>query len=161
MARVAVQVAGIAAILLVVGLVSIWAGQPVLVPSLASAAFLQLLTPEQQAARPWNIAAGQLIGLGAAIAMVHLLGAAGTPHFMDRDPLVFSRVAAAALAAGITAAVQLATRATSAAGGTVALLVALGAETPDWAGAGRTAAGVVLVTLFGEALRRAVLAVDK
>lgn len=157
MSKHAVQVIGIALIMLVIGFVALWLREPILVPSVASASALQLLTPEEKAAQPWNIAVGQLIGLVAAIVMVRLLGAADAPSFMGHNPLLVSRVGASALAAGITAALQIATKSTCAAGGTLALTVTLGAETPDWAGFARAVAGIALVTLLGELGRRAVL----
>lgn len=57
----------------------------------------------------------------------------------------------------VTSVLQRILRATSAAGGATALIVALGAETATADGAARLAAGILLVTLLGEAARWLVL----
>lgn len=160
MRRGVVQVIAAAVVLGAIGLISVAVQQPVLVPSLASAAFLQILLPDQSTAKPWSIGVGQLIGAACGFACVHLVGAVGTPSFMGDQPLMLVRVLAVALAVGATMAIQLAFKATSAAGGTLALFLALGTETPDLAGIARTLAGVALATGIGEVARRIVLAIE-
>ena len=147
----------IATVLGAIGGFSIYVQQPMLVPSLGSAIFLQTMTPEEPAARAWNTGMGQFIGAAAGFAAVFLLSAAWTPHFMGDNPLTMPRVAAAIAAVIVTCLLQRVLRATSAAGGATALIVALGAETATVDGAARLAAGILLVTLLGEAARWLVL----
>jgi hypothetical protein len=147
----------IAAVLTAIGAVSIHVQQPLLVPSLGSAICLQTMTPDAPSARAWNTGMGQLIGAAAGFAAVFLLSAAWTPHFMGNNPLTVPRVAAAVAAVIVTSVLQRILRATSAAGGATALIVALGAETATADGAARLAAGILLVTLLGEAARWLVL----
>ncbi len=145
---------GIAFVIGVIGAVSLWVGQPLLIPSLGSAIFLQLMTPEEPSARTWNTAVGQLAGAGCGFGAVALLGVAGKSHFMVGSALLAARVGAAVLAVFGTAIIQYLLDAVSAAGGATALIVAVGAETTSPDGAVRLVAGIVLVTALGEPIRR-------
>jgi hypothetical protein len=140
-----------------IGAFSLWVRQPLLIPSLGSAIFLQTLTPEEPSARAWNTGIGQLIGAAAGFGAVFLATAEWTPHFMGNNPLTIARVAAAAMAVLLTCVLQRILRATSAAGGATALVVALGAETATEEGAIRLVAGILLVTLLGEVSRWLIL----
>jgi hypothetical protein len=140
-----------------IGAFSLRVQDPMLVPSLGSAIFLQTMTPEQPSARAWNTGMGQLIGAAAGFAAVFLAAAEWTPHFMGKNPLTIARVAAACMAVLLTYVVQRILRATSAAGGATALVVALGAETATEDGAIRLVAGILLVTALGEAARWLIL----
>lgn len=140
-----------------IGAFSLWVQQPLLIPSLGSAIFLQTLTPEEPSARAWNTGMGQLIGAAAGFGAVFLATAEWTPHFMGNNPLTIARVAAAAMAVFVTCVLQRILRATSAAGGATALVVALGAETATEDGAIRLVAGILLVTALGEAARWLIL----
>ena len=157
--RPAVQCAAATVVLGSIGLVSVWTQEALLVPSLASAAFLQILTPEQPSAQPWHIGMGQMLGLIAGLIGVYLAAATRLPAFFDHQPLLYSRVFAVAIAAACAAGLQLLFKATAAAGGTLAVFLALGTETPDLLGIARTVAGLLLVTAIGEAARRIVLKV--
>ncbi|WP_428488318.1 HPP family protein [Rhodopila sp.] len=147
----------IAVVLGIIGVISIWVQAPLLIPSLGSAIFLQTLTPEEPSARPWNTGVGQLVGAAAGFIGVFVAAAASTPHFMADDRLTFARVAAAVIAVLLSAAGQRVLKATSAAGGATALVVALGAETATEAGAIRLFFGILLVTAIGEAARQLIL----
>lgn len=50
-------------ILSVIALIAVWTQQPLLAPSLGSAAFTQLLSPQTAGARPYSIFMGQLVGV--------------------------------------------------------------------------------------------------
>lgn len=159
-ARILTQCLSTAVVLAAIGLVSVWTQQPLLVPSLASAAFLQILTPENTSAQPWHIGMGQIAGLVAGLIAVYITATARVPAFFDHQPLLYARVLAVAIAAALAAGFQLALKATAAAGGTLAVFMALGTETPDPAGIARALAGVLLITAIGEVARRAVIAVS-
>jgi len=58
-------------VLLLIGLLSVWSGQAWLAPSLASAAFIQILTPETPSARAWPMVAGQACGIAGGYAGVY------------------------------------------------------------------------------------------
>ena len=152
-----VQAALAAVVLGVIGLVAVWSGQPLLAPSLASAAYAQILTPQTLSATPWSAGAGQVAGLIGGFAGVFASGAVATPIFMGGHPLVVQRVLAVAIAVVVGAGLQLALKATSPAGGATAVVVAIGAETASLEGAARMVVAIVLVTLLGEAARRVVL----
>ena len=141
----------------VIGAFSVWAQQPWLIPSLGSAIFLQVLTPEEPSARTWNVAVGQLVGAACGFAGVFLSSAELTPSFIGLNHLTVDRVLATGLAVFLTLVFQYLLRAPNAAGGATALVVALGAETPTFAGAGRLALGILLVTAMGETARRFIL----
>jgi hypothetical protein len=136
-----------------IGLISVWLQQPLLVPSLGSAVFLEVLTPLEPSARAWPSFMGQIIGATSGFIGVLAAGAAFAPHFVDASPLVLPRVGAMLIAVIITAIVQPLLKATNAAGGATALVVALGAESVTAGGAARLFAGIVVATALGETAR--------
>jgi hypothetical protein len=146
-----------AAVLALIGAAAIWAGEPWLIASLGASALLQTLTPRQPAARPWNTAVGQFIGLGAGFAGVYAVGAAAAPEIAVGEPVTWIRIAAVALAIALTALVQQPLKAQNPAGGATSLLIALGEIAPTPHGAFLVSIGILLVTVIGEAARRAVL----
>ncbi len=146
-----------ALIIFIIGAVGFWAQQPWLVPSLGSAVFSQVTSPEHPSASPYSIGLGQLIGIAAAFAGIYILGAEHAPALMTGHPVVWTRVGAAALAILIALALQIGSKAMSPAGGATALVLAVGAEVPTAGGALRMVIGILLVILFGEAARRLAL----
>jgi hypothetical protein len=148
------------AILMIIGAISVWAQQPCLVPSLASATIVQTLTPQEPSARAWNTAVGQLAGLIGGFAGIFLTAANLTPSFMDHHDLTFARVGAAGVAVIITAGIQVLLKAISPAGAATALVLAVGAESASLTGAARLIVGIILVTLLGEAARLGLLRVS-
>ncbi|WP_158322755.1 HPP family protein [Acidisphaera rubrifaciens] len=146
-----------AAILGVVAAIAVWWQEPFLAPSLGSAVFTQLLHPEEASARPYAILMGQVLGAASGFAGVFLTGANMQPPFMGAHPLVWTRVAAIVVTAVLAASLQLVSGALTPAGGATALIVAIGAEADDPAGAAHLAVGLLLVTSLGEAARRLVL----
>lgn len=147
----------VAVVLGVIGLVSLWTQQPLLAPSVGSAVFVQVMTPTEPSARAWNTAAGQIIGVGAGMTGVFAAAATVAPTFLANHLLVFDRVLAMIIAVLLTVIFEMLLRATSPAGGATAVLIAIGGESADWAGAGRLLAGILLVTLLGEAARLLIL----
>lgn len=146
----------IAAAMVAIASAGVWLGEAWLVPSLGSAVFAQALGPEQPNARPYAIGVGQLLGAAAGMAGVFLAGAGTAPAFMG-EHVAWVRVAAVGIAMLLGSAAQMLARARTPVGGATALVVALGAETASWGGAGRLVAGIVMVTVIGEGVRRAVL----
>src|SRR3954447_11712584 len=89
-------------LLLAVGLLGLAAGQPWLFPSLGPTAFLQAEKPGQASSRFYNTVVGHLVGLGAGMAAVSLLGASSAPGVLSSHELVPVRVWAAALSGALT-----------------------------------------------------------
>ena len=142
-----------AAVLAIMAAFSVWLQEPIIMPSVASAIFLQTMTPTAPSARLWNTGIGQLVGAAAGFLGVFVADATMAPHFLAHHPLLWSRVLAIGIAAAVTGLVQPLLKATSAAGGATAIVVATGVESATWAGAGRLTAGILLVTALGEACR--------
>ncbi len=140
-----------------IGALGVWAGQAWLVPSVGAAALVQVLTPDQPSAKPWNVLLGQLLGGVAGFIAVYVAGAITAAPFTSGQPLSWSRVGAAATAMLLTAAGQRALKAANPAGGAITLLVALGAVPPTVSGAALLLIGVLLVTALGEAARYVLL----
>ena len=142
---------------LVLGLIGVFGmalGVPWLFPSLGPSIAIQAGTPGLPAARPWNVAAGHLIGLGCGIAAVWLTGAAGTPGVTEAHALAGARVAAAVLAVLASMWLQAAAKARHPPAEATTLLFALGALKPDSHTVLTVLGGVALVTVLGEIARR-------
>ncbi len=147
----------IALILGTIAALSAWTQEPWLAPSLGSALFTQLLSPAEEAAKPYSIFVGQVLGGIAGFAAVFIASATTVPPFFGAHPLVFTRVLAVVIAVLLAASFQLACKAKAPAGGTTSLIVAIGAEMATWKGALDLLVGIVLITILGEAARRFVL----
>lgn len=141
----------------IIAVISVWMQEPWLAPSLGSAALAQTISPDQPTSKPYSVAVGQLLGAVAGFAGVFIAGTATLPMFMGDHDLVLARAGAAALALLLAAALQLACKATTPAGGATAVVVAIGAETANWSGVLHLAVGILLVTALGEAARQAIL----
>ena len=144
-------------LVVVIGLValcSVWAQQAWLAPSIAAAAFTQLFTPNQPGARPYTIVLGQLIGAAAGFVGVYAAQAAHAGKMMGDHDITTERALAVIIAVALTSVLQMATEARSPAGGTTAVVIAVGAETADLGGALRLAGGILLVAVLGEIARR-------
>ena len=146
----------IAAVMVAIAALGVGLGEAFLVPSLGSAVFAQALGPEQPTSHPYTLGVGQLVGAASGMAGVFVAGAGGAPAFMG-DHLAWARVAAVGVAVLLGAGGQMLLRARTPVGGATALVVALGAESASWGGAGRMAVGIALVMVLGEGVRRAVL----
>ena len=151
----------VAAVLSIVALISVWSKQPLLAPSLGSAVFLQVMSPKEPGARPWNTAAGQFCGVLGGLIGVFVATAFDVPSFMGSQPLFYARVLAVAIAVLLTVLFELGLKADSPAGGATAIVLAIGLETANWQGVARLAAGILLVTGLGEAARRRILRAER
>ena len=143
-----------------IALLSVVAQQAWLTPSIAAAAFTQLFNPLQPGARPYSIVLGQIVGALSGFAGVYAAHAANAGKLMGDHDLSWERAAAVAIAVAITAVVQMAVKARSPAGGTTAVVVAVGVETANLAGAMRLVVGIVLVAVLGEIARRILIRVE-
>jgi hypothetical protein len=137
--------------------VSVWLQQPFLAPSLGSAAFIQVMSPDDKSARVWDTAAGQLVAVVAGFVGVYVASAASDPPFLTQHDLVWTRVVAMVIATGLTVIGQRLLKVNSPAGGATAVVLAIGLEAPNWLGAGRLIVAIVLVTALGEMARLIVL----
>ena len=145
----------------VVALVAVWSREPILVPSLGSAVFTQIFSAREPSATFYSVGIGQVAGVVGGLFGVTIAFAASAPPFMGDHPLVYARVVAVVVAAIVTAALMILLGAVSPAGGATALVLALGAETPDVAGVVRMLVGIAVATGLGEAARLAVLRTER
>jgi hypothetical protein len=137
----------------IIGVLALLAGQPWLLPSLGPTAYLLAHTPAQPAARLYNVLAGHLIGLAAGIVAVLLTNAAAAPVVLQAGTISGPRVAAAALAVGLTLFVTLLLGATHPPAAATTLLVAFGSlRTPG--DAVNVAIGAAILAVLGVAVRR-------
>ncbi len=144
----------------VIGSLAIAAGLPWLFASLGPSIAIQSGSPRQPMARPWNVAVGHFTALGTGYFAVYTTGAVHAPGFLGSNPLVGTRVAAAALAIALGMGLEFALRASHPPGAATTLLIALGVVDANWHTAATFACGIALITLFGEAVRRARLRLD-
>jgi CBS-domain-containing membrane protein len=157
MSKTALQGFMAAAVLSLIGAISVLMQQPLIAPSLASAVLVQVMSPTEPSARPWNTVVGQLVGLAAGLTGVYAAFATTTPIFMGSHTLVWARVLAVVIAIALTVVGETILQASSPAGGATAVVLAIGAETANWAGFGRMVLAIALVTALGEIGRRAML----
>jgi hypothetical protein len=143
----------VGSLLLAVGLIGLAAGQPWLFPSLGPTAFLLAERPGQTSARFYNIVVGHLIGLGAGLAAVLLLGASAAPAVLATKELAAVRVWAAVLSAVLTMLGLSILKASHPPAAATMLLVALGGFEPTWHSVGTIIAGVLIVASLGEGVR--------
>jgi hypothetical protein len=143
----------VGSLLLAVGLIGLAAGQPWLFPSLGPTAFLQAEKPGEPSARFYNTVVGHLVGLGAGLAAVWLLGASTAPGVLAAQELAPARVWAAVLSAVLTMIGLSLLRASHPPAAATMLLVALGGFEPTWKSAGTIVAGVLILAILGEGVR--------
>ena len=103
---------------------------------------------------------GQLIGAVAGFVGVYAAHAMHAGKMMGDHDITYERALAVAIAVALTSVLQMAAEARSPAGGTTAVVIAVGAETANLAGAFRLAGGIVLVAILGEIARRILLYVQ-
>jgi hypothetical protein len=130
-----------------------WAASwPFVFASLGPTAYEIVEKPESKSARPYNVIAGHLVGLGAGFFALWVLDAWASPKVMTSGFVAAPRIWAAVVAATLTAGITLMIRASQPASLATALLISLGAMQT-----GRDAVaivvGVLLVAAIGEPLR--------
>ena len=147
----------VTAVIGLVALLGYWAQAPWPIPSVGSSAFIQLLLPDEPAGQANSTGIGMVGGFAAVL----LTGASAAPVLSETHEIALARVGAVALAVFLTAAIQLTLKAPSAAGAAVAVVIAAGVASMSWASFGVVAASIGLVTVLGEAARRALLALER
>lgn len=157
MSKSALQAVLVSAVLALVAALSAVFQQPLVAPSLGSAVFVQVISPTEPSAHPWNTAIGQMVGVAAGLIGVYVAAATTVPSFMGDHALVWARVVAVAIAVAFTVLGGTALKATSPAGGATAIVIAIGAETANIAGCLRMVAAIIIVTTVGEVARRTVI----
>jgi len=130
--------------------------QPWLFPSLGPTIFIHTVTPNQEAARPWNTFVGHSIGAAAAFLSLGLFGALHAPSAMAAGHVSASRIAASALAVALTIGGQIPARAGHAPATATTLLITLGGFPADLATIAVLVIGIGLSTLLCDWGRRAV-----
>lgn len=143
---------GEAALILVVSIVGWVSHQPLVFASLGPTAYELIEMPKRPSARPYNIIVGHFIAVLAGFAALFLTYARSSPS-VSANGVPLHRVWAAVVAALITVFFTLLVRATQPAALSTTLLVSLGIMQTTWEAA-MIMAGVVLITLVGEPMRR-------
>ncbi len=142
------------ALMLLAGGLGLVVGQPWLFPSLGPTAFLQVEAPDQPASRIYNTVVGHAIGIMAGVAAVLVLHAGQAPALFATHHLVPVRVWASGLAIVLTMLGIALARASHPPAAATTLLISLGGFRPTVHDALTIAAGVLVVAVVGEALRR-------
>jgi hypothetical protein len=138
--------------LLAVGLISVLAGQPWLLPSLGPTAYLIAEMPEHPSSRVYNIVLGHLIGLAAGFIGVALFSAWHEPSVLTGHILTASRLGAAAVAIIVTLFMGNMLKASHPPAAATTLLVALG-SLATMADAINVFIGAVLMAAIGKLIR--------
>jgi hypothetical protein len=141
--------------MLLVGATAVVARCPWLFPSLGSTAFLQAEYPHHRSAGIYHVVVGHILGLTSGFLAVGLLGANDAPPATAGASPSLVRLGAVALAVATTIVLQLVVRASHPPAVSTALLIALGAFAPSVHTAVTVVAGVLIVAVPGELLRRA------
>jgi hypothetical protein len=127
--------------------------QPLIFASLGPTAYELVEQPQLRSARAYNIIVGHLIGLGAGFFAVYLLNAWSAPNVISSGVVSSDRLWAVAIAAALTTLLTLILKAGQPAALATTLLVSLGSM-QTLRDAVAIAAGVVIITIVGEPVRR-------
>jgi hypothetical protein len=139
--------------ILVVGTIAWLAGKPWLIASLGPTAYLQAETPAHPSSRFYNTVVGHVIGLCMGFAAVAIFDAWQLPSPLTDHQLVLPRVWASAVALFLTLLIALLLKASHPPAGATTLLVSLGVLKTKQ-DAINAICGVLIVAIFGEAVRR-------
>lgn len=142
------------ALLLTIGLLGLLVNQPWLFASLGPTIYLIAHSPEQRSATFYNTVVGHLIGLASAFVIVALIGADEAPSVFVAHHLTGIRVLASAVSLGVAVAGELLLSASHPPAAATVLLITLGGFPLSFHSALTIMAGVLLVSLLGEPLRR-------
>ena len=143
------------AVMAIIGGLAWGVGMPWLFPSLGPTIAIQAHSPGTKVARPWNVVAGHAIGAAIGFACIWATGAIHEAPVNIGHEISVPRLVAAALAVAISMALQYAADADHPPAQATTLLVVVGALEATLQGAIVIAAGVVLVAMLGECVRRA------
>jgi len=128
--------------------------QPWLFPSLGPTIFIHIVTPQDKAARRWNTFVGHAIGAASAFLALFIFGALHAPSAMVGGELPASRIAASALAVGLTIGLQIPTRSGHAPAAATTLLITLGGMRADLGTVGILVVGITASTFLCDWGRR-------
>ncbi len=142
------------ALIIMIGALGVYANQPLLFPSLGPTAFLQVEDPELRTARFYNTVMGHVIGLCAGLIAVFLFHANRAPSPMASGVLDPPRLLASTVAVALTIAFGILLRASHPPACATTLLFALGGFAPTLRVIVVVLAGVLLIGVVGELLRR-------
>jgi hypothetical protein len=132
-----------------IGVFGLLAQQPLLFPSLGPTLFLQAVTPNSPGARCWNVVVGHALGLCIGFLALFLFKAETTPVVMTANVLSPERIAATAVAIGVTIALQTPLDAQHPPAAATTMLITLGGLKPAWSKMSSVGVGLLLVALFG------------
>ena len=141
-----------AALILVVSVAAWLTQQPLIFASLGPTAYEMIEQPHRKSARPYNVIVGHLMAVIAGFVALLITHAWRTPAVSPHN-IHPSRVAAAVLSAALTVFLTMLLRATQPAALSTTLLISLG-MLERWRDAGVIMGAVVLITIFGEPIRR-------
>lgn len=141
-------------LMLIAGLLGLAFRQPWIFPSLGPTAFLQAEQPDQPTAKFYNTVVGHLVGLGAGLFAVAVLGAVSAPSVLSTGELTAVRVWASVLAVVLNLLLGLLFKASHPPAAATTLLVSLGGFKPTWHDVGTVVIGVLIVAIAGEAIRQ-------
>jgi hypothetical protein len=141
-----------AAMILIVALTALWAGQPWLFPSLGPTAYLLAKYPELPSSRIYNCLVGHLVGLASGFAAVAIFNAWQVPTVPLHD-VTAARVWAAALAIALTVLINSLLRSGHPPAAATTLLVALGTFKTA-RDAALVIIGVLILVIVGEGIKR-------
>ncbi len=143
-----------ALVMAVIGVLGWVSGVPWLFPSLGPTIAIQAEAPDIAVARPWNVVVGHFIGALVGFAAVRVTGVISEAAVNVSHALTPARIAAAAIAVFASMALQAAAKANHPPAQATTLLIVVGALAADAHGALVLGAGVLLVALLGEPVRR-------
>jgi hypothetical protein len=141
-------------LILAVGLIALAAGQVWLFPSLGPTVYLQVVTPQQPSAKIYAVLVGHAIGVAAAAVAVAVTGASHTPPVMSSGVLSPERVWASVVAIILLILGEKLAKAGHPPAAATALLITLGGLGTAPKDLLAIAAGVLIVAILGEILRR-------
>lgn len=143
-----------AGIILLISAVAWAAKQPLIFASLGPTAYEIVEQPQLKSARTYNVIVGHFVGLGSGFLALYLLNAWNTPKLLPSGILSMDRMWAVAIAAILTTIVNLLLRSSQPAALSTTLLVTLG-QMQTGRDALAIIAGVILIAIVGEPIRRA------
>ena len=144
----------VAGVIVTIGLLAILFNQPWLFASLGPTAYLIAHSPNHPAAAFYNTVVGHLVAVASGFLVVAVIGADDAPSLFVTHHLVGIRVLASAVALGLAIAGELLLRASHPPAAATVLLITLGGFSVSFHSALMIMAGVLLLSLLGEPLRR-------
>lgn len=140
--------------MLAIGLVGLASGTLLLFPSLGPSAVMQAHSPSEPNAKPYRVVVGHLGGMASAYLAVAIFGLATAPSVFEMHHLSLARVGASVLGVSLAMLLEIVLHSTHPPAASTTLLIALGSFKLTAHDAATVIAGVLAVTVVGEALRQ-------